>query len=231
MAQNSGELEKFIGHTFKDKVLLKEALTHRSYLNENPSWGVPHNERLEFLGDAVLELVVTEELFNRYANAPEGKLTSYRAALVNYQMMAQVGKDLRLENHLLLSKGEAKDTGRARDVILANAVEALIGAIYLDSDYKKAKDFINKYVMAYLEEVVKKGLYKDAKSLLQERIQKDLKITPTYKMLKEEGPDHAKVFTMGVYFDDKLIAQGKGASKHEAELEAAHNALEILSTH
>src|SRR3989344_1917272 len=166
------ELEKSINYRFKDKGLLKEALTHRSYLNENPSWGFSNNERLEFLGDAVLELASTEELFHRFPKENEGQLTSYRSALVNYQMLSEIARFLELGKFILLSRGEAKDTGRARDVILANAFEALIGAIYLDSDYLSAKKFVNeKVVTARLEEVLKKGLYKDAKRLLQEKAQ------------------------------------------------------------
>lgn len=231
MTKNSKDLEKTINYKFKDGSFLNEAITHRSYLNENPKWKSPHNERLEFLGDAVLELVVTEELFNRYPDSAEGPLTNLRAALVNYHIMARVGHEIDLEDFILLSKGEAKDSGRARDVILANAMEALIGAIYLDGGYKTAKDFINNFIMEHLAEIVKEGLDKDAKSLLQEKVQQDLQLTPHYKVLKEEGPDHAKIFIVGVYFDGKVIAQGKGYSKQEAELEAAHNALETLSTH
>lgn len=222
------KLEQTIGYKFKNKDIAKEALTHRSYLNENPSWRLPHNERLEFLGDAVLELIVTEELYNRYPEYAEGQLTSLRAALVNYQMMAVVGREAGLEEVILMSRGEKKDLGRARDVILANAIEAVVGAIYLDGDYKSVKEFIIKFVMVHLEEVLRKGLYKDAKSVLQEKIQKDLKITPTYRVLKEEGPDHARIFKIGVFFDDKLIAEGSGPSKQDGELEAAHNALETL---
>ena len=225
------KLEKTISYSFKNKDLLREALTHRSYLNENPSWSLPHNERLEFLGDAVLELTTTEELFNRYPEYAEGQLTSLRAALVNYQMLAQVGMAMGLDSFILLSKGEAKDTGRAREVIVANAIEALFGAVYLDGGYEKAKQIVNQLVIVRLDEVFKKGLYKDAKSSLQEQAQRDLKITPIYKSLKEEGPDHSKVFTMGVYFGDKLVAEGSGASKQEAEIEAAQNALEIGSSH
>ena len=225
------KLEKTINYSFKNKDLLREALTHRSYLNENPSWPLPHNERLEFLGDAVLELTTTEELFNRYPEYAEGQLTSLRAALVNYQMLARVGMAMGLDSFILLSKGEAKDTGRAREVIVANAIEALFGAVYLDGGYEKAKQIVNQLVIVRLDEVFKKGLYKDAKSSLQEQAQRDLKITPIYKSLKEEGPDHSKVFTMGVYFGDKLVAEGSGASKQEAEIEAAQNALEIGFSH
>ena len=219
------KLEKAINYSFKDKNLLKEALTHRSYLNENPSWKLPDNERLEFLGDAVLELAVTEELFNRYPDLKEGQLTSYRAALVNYVMLAEVAKSFGLEKFVLLSRGEAKDTGRARDVILANAIEALIGAIYLDGDYKKTKKFVNDFVMEHLDAVIKSGLYKDPKSALQEKTQEKYKVTPVYKVLSETGPDHDKVFTVGVYLGNRLLADGTGHSKQEAEAEAARIAL------
>jgi ribonuclease III len=222
------KLEKSIKYEFKDKALIKEALTHRSYLNENPKWQVPDNERLEFLGDAVLELAVTEELFNRYPDYKEGQLTGLRAALVNYLMLAEVGKSFGLEKFVLLSRGEAKDTGRARDVILANAMEALIGAIYLDSNYKSVKKFVNDFVMSHLEEVIKGGLYKDPKSTLQEKTQEKSKVTPVYKVTSETGPDHDKLFTVGVYVGGKLLAHGSGHSKQEAETEAARVALQEL---
>ncbi len=218
-------LEQKIGVVFKNKDFLKESLTHRSYLNENPKWGLPHNERLEFLGDAVLELASTEALFNRFPDLPEGDLTSIRAALVNYQMLAVVAKEINLDEFILLSRGEAKDTGKAREVILANAFEALLGAIYLDAGYAISQKFVEKFVMNHLEEVMKNKLYKDPKSLFQEIIQEKMKITPEYKVLSEKGPDHAKIFTVGVYCGDKLTAQGEGSSKQEAEVEAARNAL------
>ncbi len=222
------KLEKSISYKFKNQDFINEALTHRSYLNENPTWKTPHNERLEFLGDAVLELVVTEILFSKYPNSAEGQLTSFRAALVNYQMVAEVSNVIQLEDYLLHSKGESKDMGRARDVILANAIESLIGAIYLDGGYDSAKQFIEKFVMAKLEEVVEKGLYKDAKSLLQEKTQASQKITPIYRVISEEGPDHKKVFTVGVYLANKLIASGQGMSKQDAEVDAAKKALQEL---
>ena len=228
---NNGKLEHAIAYTFKNKDLLKEALTHRSYLNEEPSWGIPHNERLEFLGDAVLELITTEELFHRYPDFTEGQLTPIRSALVNYQMMASVARSIDLERFVLLSRGEAKDMGRARDVILANALEALIGALYLDSGYEAAKAFVNRLIMAELDEVMKKGLYRDAKSVLQENAQEKFKITPTYRVLREIGPEHEKTFTVGVYFGDRLIAEGTGRSKQDAEVEAAKTALGQLQTH
>jgi len=223
------KLENKISVVFKNKNFLKEALTHRSYLNENPKWGVPHNERLEFLGDAVLELATTEGLFNRFPDLPEGDLTSIRAALVNYQMLAIVARETGLDDFILLSRGEAKDTGKAREVILANAFEALLGAIYLDAGYAVAKNFIEKTVINHLDEVMKNKLYKDPKSLFQEIIQEKSKFTPVYEVLSEEGPDHAKIFTVGVYCDDKLTAEGKGSSKQEAEVEAAKNALKHVS--
>ena len=225
-------LEKKTGHQFKNINLLKEALTHRSYLNENPSWGrdflSPHNERLEFLGDAVLELIVTEVLFKDYPNSAEGELTSIRSALVNYQMLADVSREIVLSDYILLSRGEAKDTGKARDVILANAFESLIGAIYLDAGYEVVGKFINSFVMKRVAEVMEKELYRDPKSFLQEIIQEKMKITPTYDVISEKGPDHAKIFRIGVYFGDKLIAEGEGLSKQEAEVEAAKNALKEI---
>jgi len=220
------KLEQKLGIQFKNKDLLKEAITHRSYLNENPSWNLPHNERLEFLGDAVLELAVTEGLFNQYPQYPEGQLTSLRAALVNYQAIATVARDLNLGNFILLSRGEAKDVGRAREVILANAMEALLGAIYLDNGYQGAKKIIERFVInPNLDKIIEAGLYKDPKSHLQEVVQEKLKLTPTYQILEEWGPDHKKIFRMGVYFGEKLITEGEGYSKQEAEIEAAKNAL------
>jgi len=222
-------LEQKLGVIFKNKNLLKEALTHRSYLNENPSWPLPHNERLEFLGDAVLELAVTEILFSRYPTSPEGELTSIRSALVNYQMLADIAKNMELGDYVFLSKGEAKDAGKAREVILANAFEAILGAVYLDAGYESAKNFIEKAVMGRLDEVIEKKLYQDPKSLLQEIVQEKLRATPTYSVLSEKGPDHAKIFKVGVFFNGDLIAEGEGASKQEAEVEAAKNALKNVS--
>lgn len=220
-----GKLEKKLGIIFKSEDLLTEALTHRSYLNEFPTWRLPHNERLEYLGDAVLELLVSEELFMKFPNYPEGKLTVLRAALVNYQILSRVAEAMGLTGFILMSHGERKDTGKAREVILANAIEAVIGAIYLDQGLEKTRTFVKKFVMSNLEEVMKTRSYKDAKSELQEFIQETLRVTPTYRVLTESGPAHKRTFRMGVYFDGKLVAEGEGASKQEAELEAAKNAL------
>jgi ribonuclease-3 len=219
------KLEKKIGIVFSDKDILTESLTHRSYLNEYPKWRLPHNERLEYLGDAVLELIVSEELFKRFANEPEGRLTVFRAALVNYQILAKVAERVGLQDFIMMSRGERKDTGRAREVILANAIEALIGAMYLDQGFVKTRDFVMAFVMANLDEVLATKSYKDAKSELQEIVQEKVKITPTYGVLEESGPAHKRIFKMGVYFGEKLMAEGAGQSKQDAEIEAAKNAL------
>lgn len=227
---NFNFLENKIGFKFDNINLLKEALTHRSYINENPSWKLSHNERLEFLGDAVLELAVTENLFQRFPEEAEGQLTSIRASLVNYQMLARVARSVDLEDYLLLSRGEKKDVGRAREVILANAMEAVIGAVYLDKNYSEAKKIIDSLVVEpNLKKILEKELYKDPKSRLQEIVQEKLKTTPTYKVLEEWGPDHKKIFKIGVFFGDKLIAEGEGYSKQESEVEAAKNALKVIS--
>ncbi len=223
------ELEKKIEISFKNQNLLKEALTHSSYLNENPKWPVLHNERLEYLGDAVLELIITEFLFKKFPNDQEGQLTSFRAALVNYQMLARVAKEIILEKYMYFSRGEAKDNGRARDVILANAFEALVGAVYLDQGHEPTKKFIKKRVLIYLDEIIQNKLYKDPKSVLQEIIQEKLKVTPIYKVLGEFGPDHKKRFLVGVFFNSELAAKGEGDSKQEAESHAADSALKILN--
>ncbi len=219
------ELEETIGITFKNKELLVQALVHRSFLNENREFPLAHNERLEFLGDAVLELVVTEFLFDHYFN-PEGELTNWRAALVNGKMCAVVGRELGLETYLFLSHGESKDSNtKARDYILANAIEAIIGAIYFDQGWDLAKQFVTRWIITKLPEVLEQGLWMDPKSRFQESAQEIIGITPTYKVLSEEGPDHAKEFTVAVYLDSEKVAQGVGSSKQEAQVDAAENAL------
>lgn len=218
------ELENNLGIIFKNKNLLIEALTHRSYLNENPKWNLDHNERLEFLGDAVLELVVTEYLFKKYKE-PEGILTSWRAALVNSKILSEISKKFDLNSYVLLSRGERKDEGRARQYILANALEAIIGAIYLDQGYPRAKEFIKKNIISQLPIVIKNKLYKDPKSLLQEEAQERLGITPTYQVLEEWGPDHEKKFKVGVFLGKELVGVGIGLSKQEAQQRAAEDSL------
>lgn len=218
------ELEDRIGVRFTNHDLLLQALTHRSYINENTRWHLDHNERLEFLGDAVLELVVTEYLYNNYPN-PEGDLTNWRAALVNSVMLAKVSSKFDLNSYVLLSRGEARDTGRARQYILANAIEAVIGAIYLDQGYQTADGFIKKFVLTELRDVLESGSYKDYKSLFQEKAQDLAGITPTYEVIKDWGPDHAKHFHVGVYLEKDLIGEGVGPSKQDAQQAAAENAL------
>lgn len=220
-------LEKKLNLKFKNKALLTQAFIHRSYLNENPNFKLEHNERLEFLGDAVLELVVTEELYQKYPKKSEGELTNWRAALVNAKMLAKIADILDLNDFLLLSRGEAKELGKARQYILANTIEAFIGALYLDQGYNPCKRFIKKYLIKELSDIIKKGLHKDAKSRFQEESQEKRGITPTYKVLEEQGPDHAKHFLIGVFLDEDLIAKGDGFSKQEAEEAAAKNALEM----
>jgi ribonuclease-3 len=218
--------EEAIGLTFKDKGLLQKAFTHRSYINEHKGSRKEHNERLEFLGDAVLELVVTDYLFFKYQDRTEGELTSYRAALVNTQSIAEGAAQWDMNDYLLLSKGEAKDTGKARQYILADTFEAVIGAIYLDQEYEAAQEFIAKSLFHKTEQMVNQELWKDAKSRFQEKAQEVESITPSYKVLAEEGPDHSKDFTVGVYLDNEHVAEGKGRSKQDAEQQAAEKALE-----
>ena len=220
------QLEKQLKLKFKNQDLLKQAFVHRSYINENASFNLPHNERLEFLGDAVLELVVTEYLYNNYPN-PEGELTNWRASLVNGQMLAELAKELNLEDYLFLSKGETKDSnGKARNYILANCFEALIGAIYLDLKYKAAEKFINQYLLPRLPHILSNELYLDPKSKFQEIAQEKIGITPSYKVLSETGPDHNKIFEVGIYIEKKMIAKAKGSSKQEAQVNAAEAALD-----
>jgi len=226
MSVDFTQFEKLADVKFKDKNLLKQAFLHRSYINENKSSGLDHNERLEFLGDAVLELVITEELYEKYPTKPEGELTSYRSALVNAVTCAQVATNLHVNDFLLLSRGEAKDTGRARQFILANTLEAIIGAIYLDQGYESAKKFISKNISPLIEDIIEKRAWIDAKSLFQEKAQEVDGVTPTYKTVKETGPDHDKKFTVGVYLGKGLIVSGEGDSKQEAEQDAARKALE-----
>jgi len=218
-------LEKNLGVDFKNKDLLLQALTHRSYINENPKFYLEHNERLEFLGDAVLELAVTEYLYKNYEN-PEGELTSWRASLVNSKMLSRIAHDIGINDFLLLSRGEAKDTGRAREYILANATEATIGAIYLDRGFDAAGEFVKSHIIPKLPEIIDKELYKDPKSRFQEEAQERAGVTPTYEVLDEWGPDHSKHFVIGVFLGKDMIAKGEGDSKQEAQEKAAEAALE-----
>lgn len=221
------DFEKKTKIIFKDKNLLKQAFIHRSYINENPSTGLFHNERLEFLGDAVLELIVTDYLYKKYSNYTEGDLTALRSALVNAIIISEIATQVGVNDYLLLSKGEAKDNGKARQYILANTYEAYVGAVFLDQGYETAKNFVTKTLLPKTDEIVNKKLWRDAKSLVQEKAQEFVLLTPSYKVLQESGPDHDKHFMVGIFFGADLIAEGKGKSKQEAEQKAAEMALKV----
>ena len=220
------QLQKILNVTFADVKVLLTAITHRSYLNEHREATWDHNERLEFLGDAVLELVVTDFLFAEYPDKPEGELTAIRAALVNTVSLSAAAEKLGVNQFLLMSKGEAKDVGRARQYILANVFEACIGAIYIDQGYDAAKTFIAVRLFPQTDEIVRKRLWQDAKSRFQELSQEHASVTPTYETVGQTGPDHDRVFTVGVFLRREKIAEGTGRSKQEAEQEAAEKAIE-----
>jgi ribonuclease-3 len=223
------KLAQKLGIEFNNIDFLRQAVTHRSYLNEHRDYKLDHNERLEFLGDAVLELVVTEFLYANYPN-PEGELTNWRAALVNGEMLAKIAGRLGVEEFLMMSRGESKDTGKARHYLLANAFEAIIGSIYLDqgeNGYIVARDFILKNVAVELPEIIENKTYMDPKSRFQEEAQDKVGITPSYKVMEESGPDHARVFVVGVYLEQELVAKGEGTSKQEAQRNAAAAGLEV----
>ena len=222
---NLARLQESIGYQFSDKKLLEQAVTHRSYLNENPTWPTGHNERLEFLGDAVLELVVTEYLYEHYPQTPEGEMTNWRAALVNAITLSAITGEFDLNAYLFLSRGEARDMGRARQYILANAMESLIGAMYLDGGYEPCKVFIGRFILTKLPDIISKKLYRDPKSLLQEEAQERIGVTPIYRVMEEWGPDHARQFKIGVYLGKELAGEGQGQSKQDAQQAAAEDAL------
>lgn len=229
-ANDLAKLEKRLGVVFQNKDLIKQALVHRSYLNEHPDFSLGHNERLEFLGDAVLEIVVTEFLYLNFPTTPEGDLTNWRASLVNAKMLYEIAAELNIEECLYLSKGEARDKNKkSRQFILANAVEAIIGAMYLDQGIEAAKPFILKNVVTKLDDILRNQKYLDPKSRFQEKAQEERGITPHYQILDEIGPDHAKIFTVGLYLDEELITTGKGFSKQEAQVEAAAEGLKKMN--
>ncbi len=218
-------LEEKIGIKFQNSELLRIAFTHKSYINENRDKELTHNERLEFLGDAVLELVATRHLFSNYPKQNEGEMTSFRSALVKGKHLAEIAFEIELGQYLFLSRGEEKSGGRTKNYILANTLEALIGAIYLDNGYESAEQFISNFILTRLDEIIEKGLHIDSKSKFQEVAQEKAESTPYYQVLSEEGPDHNKKFTMGAYIKEELVATGEGASKQKAEEQAAKNAL------
>ena len=221
-ANDLSKLQKRLGVKFKNDALLKQALVHRSYLNEHPDFNIGHNERLEFLGDAVLEIVVTEFLYLNFTKTPEGDLTNWRASLVNAKMLYEIATELGVEECLYLSMGETKDKNKkSRQFILANAVEAIIGAMYLDQGIENVKKFILKNIVSKLDDILKNQSYLDPKSRFQEKAQDAKGVTPHYQIIDEEGPDHAKVFTVGLYLGDELVTTGEGSSKQEAQVDAA----------
>lgn len=225
MESDFSKFEQRVGFAFRNKTLLTQAFTHRSYLNEHKGFG-EHNERLEFLGDAVLELIVSAHLFHTYLDKPEGELTALRAALVNTTSISEAAQELGMNDFLLLSRGEAKDTGRARQYILANTYEAFIGALYVDQGYDAAQKFVANTLLTKTEAIVSSNLWQDAKSRFQEWAQEQFSVTPHYELMGEEGPDHDKHFTSAVFIGEREIARGEGKSKQEAEQEAAARALE-----
>ncbi len=223
--KNLENLEKTIKFEFKNKALLIEALTHRSYLNENKDYKGSNNERLEFLGDAVLELVVTQYLFKKYTQLPEGILTSIRSSLVRTESLAAEALKIKLGEYILMSNGEEVTGGRERPYILANTMEALIGAIYLDRGMTASTTFVTEQIIYKAQEVIDNKLYIDAKSRLQEVIQEEFKITPNYVLKSATGPDHHKTFVMAAMVGEHQISEGSGESKQNAEQQAAETAL------
>jgi ribonuclease-3 len=220
-------LENKIDIKFKNIDLLRNALVHRSYLNEHKDFSFDQNERLEFLGDAVLELVVTDYLYKNYSEA-EGVLTNWRSSLVNGERLASISEALGVYDFMYLSKGESQDSNKkARQYILANAFEAIVGAIYIDQGYKSAAKFINENLTIHLKKIIEEKTYIDAKSMFQERAQEKVGLTPHYRVLDESGPDHNKKFTIGVYLEKELIAKGEGYSKQEGQTAAADKALKV----
>jgi len=226
---NVKKLQEKLNIKFNDEKLLQQALVHRSYLNEHHNFPMGHNERLEFLGDAVLEIVVTEFLYLKFSDTPEGDLTNWRASLVNAKMLYEVAQDIELDGSLYLSKGEAKDGNKkSRQFILADAIEAIIGAIYLDQGIEPAKKFVTDHMLSKLDRILENQSYLDPKSRFQEKSQEVEGTTPHYQVLDEDGPDHAKIFKVGLYIGDKLVSTGKGSSKQEAQTQAASEGLKKL---
>lgn len=226
MNDEYSSFEQKLNLDFHNKGLLQQAFIHRSYINENKDSGLEHNERLEFLGDAVLELVVTDYLFKHYPETPEGKLTAYRSALVRTESISAAARNMGMNDLLLLSKGEARDEGKARDYILANTFEAFVGAVYLDQGYEAAKGIIDIELIPNIHDIIKQGLWRDAKSYVQEKAQEIYSETPSYELVSAEGPDHDKHFVMAIYFGNKKIAEGSGNSKQSAQQSAAQSAID-----
>ena len=219
--------QKERGLSFNNEGLLKQAFVHRSYINENKDLGMDHNERLEFLGDAVLELVVTDFLYSEYPGVDEGMLTAYRSSLVRTESISVAARGMGMNELLLLSKGESRDEGKARDYILANTFEAFVGAVYLDLGYDSARDVIADVLFENIQQVIEDGSWKDPKSHFQEFAQEAHSETPRYELISAVGPDHDKEFVMAVFIGNKKIAEGKGNSKQKAQQDAAQKALVV----
>jgi len=230
MIQNYNDLEKILNLKFPNTTNLETALTHRSFLNETTDQNKKSNERMEFLGDSVLQFLTSKYLYNKYPNDPEGVLTSFRAATVNTISLSNEALRLNLGNFLFMSKGEESTGGRTRPYIMANSFEALLGCIYLEFGIGTCEDFLNRELFYKIDKIVTKKEYQDPKSSLQEITQEKFNITPTYKVLSEEGPDHNKNFTAGVFLETKKLAEGSGSSKKKAEENAAKKALEDLTS-
>ncbi len=226
----STELQEVIGFPFEDDSLLREALVHRSYLNENPSFPSADNQRLEFLGDALLDFVAGDYLYRRYPKMREGELTSLRAALVKEETLARFAQVLDLGRYLYLGRGEEESGGRERPSLLADALEALVGALYLDRGLKAAERFILRFLEPETERIVAQGELRDYKSLFQEEAQRRFQATPLYRTIDERGPDHDKLFTVEVLIEEKVYGRGEGRSKQAAEQEAARQALEKIAS-
>ena len=220
--------EEKIGYSFSEKKLLESAFTHRSFINEKEGRGKEHNERLEFLGDAVLELIITDFLFNKFPKEPEGVMTSYRAAMVNTDSLSAAAQRIEAEKYLMLSRGEKLEKNKGRDHILANTFEAVMGALYLDGGFDNTRRVVSTFLFPFIDEIISKKLYKDPKSYFQEKAQEIKKQTPYYQLIREVGPDHDKEFIMGVFLGEELIAEGGGQSKQKAEASAAEAALEAM---
>lgn len=228
MSNTYKDIEEKLGVSFSNESLLEEACTHRSFVNEHPEYKGNHNERLEFLGDAVLELVVTEFLFSKYPSLDEGTLSGVRAWIVNTQSLAKSAESIQLEHYLRTSKGEEGTKGK--DSLRANMLEAVFGAIYLDKGYTEVKRIITTLLLQDVDSIIQDQQYRDSKSVFQEKAQEQFHKTPTYKVLKQSGPDHDKVFVVGIYIGEKEIAQGEGSSKQEAETNAARNGMYVFKT-
>jgi ribonuclease-3 len=222
------EIEEKLGVTFKNPRLLKTALTHRSYLNEHRGMNLKNNERFEFLGDAVLELIISSELFKKYPKKPEGELTAIRSAVVRTESLAQESRLLGIGENILMSRGEEESGGKDKDFILANTYEALLGAIYLDQGLDVCREFVRRTALKKVNRVVDQELFIDPKTRVQELIQAKYKVTPTYTLIKEQGPDHDKTFTVGLKVGRKVMSKGTGVSKQKAEEDAARKCIEKL---